>query len=156
MSGGIFRRASRCAAVPHQNSKGMSSLELVICICVMAVAAAIFIPAYITYIQQSRVLTLVLPRLRQLESNIAFFYIFEGKLPSGRDLPQLMEGINHENLDIELTGGVITLTVQAPDAAAKIHILDGSTLVASPVIGRSSITTWHLDGELADRLGISD
>lgn len=156
MSGGIFRGARRRTVLVSQNSKGMSSLELVICICVMAVVAAIFIPGYITFTQQSRVLALVLPRLQQLETNIALFYIIERKLPSGNDLPRLMEGINHENLDIELTGGVITLTVQAPDSAAEIHILDGAILVASPVIGRSSITSWRLDGEVADRLGISN
>jgi hypothetical protein len=134
----------------------MSSIELVVCICVMAVVAAVFIPGYITYTQQSRVFGLVLPRLQQLESNIALFYIFEKRLPSADDLPDLMEGINHENLDIQLAGGVVTLTIQAPDFASNIHILDGATMVASPVIGPSSITSWHLDGELAKRLGISN
>ena len=133
----------------------MSSIELVICLCVMAVVAAIFIPGYITYTQQSRVLALVLPRLQQLESNITLIYILEKRLPSAGDLPGLMAGINHQNLDIELASGVITMTVNAPDSALPIHILDGTTLVASPVIGTASISTWHLDGELAQRLGIS-
>lgn len=139
-----------------RSERGMSSIELVICVCVMAVIAAVFIPGYITYTQQSRVLALVLPRLQQLESNIALFYVFEKKLPSGSDLAGLMEGINHENLDIDLTRGVITLTIRAPDSASKIHILDGTTMIASPVVGPVSITTWHLNGELAERLGISN
>jgi hypothetical protein len=134
----------------------MSSLELVICVCVMAVVAALLIPSYITFTQQSRVLALVLPRLQQLESNIALFYIFEKKLPSRHDLPELMNGIDHENLDIVLTGGVITLTILAPDSASKVHILDGTTMVASPVIGPVAISTWHLSGELAERLGIDN
>jgi hypothetical protein len=134
----------------------MSSLELVICICVMAVAAAVFIPGFITVTQQSRVLALVLPRLQQLESNVALFYIFERRLPSSDDLPELMAGIDQENLAIELTGGVISLTVIAPEFASKMHILDGTTLIASPVIGRSTITTWHMAGELAERLGINN
>lgn len=134
----------------------MSSLELVICLCVMAVVAALFIPGYITCTQQSRVLALVLPRLQQLESNIALFYIFEKRLPNAGDLPELMEGIDHENLNIQLTGGVVTLTIQAPDFASKIHILDGTTMVASPVMGPATITTWHLKGELAERLGIDN
>lgn len=143
------------ASLRTGNERGMSSIELVICICVMAVVAAIFIPGYITYTQQSRVLALVLPRLQQLETNIALFYIFEKKLPSATDLPGLMEGINHENLDIELTGGVVTLTVRAPESTSNIHILDETTMVASPVIGSGGITTWHLGGELAERLGIN-
>lgn len=139
-----------------EGERGMSSIEMVVCICVMAVVAAIFIPGYITYTQQSRVLALVLPRLQQLESNIALFYIFEKKLPTAGDLPNLLDGINHENLAIELTRGVITLTIRAPDSASNIHILDGTTMIASPVIGPASITTWHLNGELAERLGISN
>lgn len=133
----------------------MSSIELVICICVMAVVAAVFIPGYITYTQQSRVLALVLPRLQQLESNITLMYLTQHRLPSSADLPELMAGISHENLDINLQGGVITMTVNAPDRAAPIHILDGTTLLASPVLGANSISAWHLSGELADRLGIS-
>lgn len=157
MPRGIFRGwGRRTAPAPLGGDRGMSSIELVVCLCVMAVVAAVFIPGYITYTQQARVLALVLPRLRQLESNIALFYIFEKRLPSSGDLPELMTGINQENLDIELAGGVITMTVQAPESAAKIHILDGATMVASPVIGLGSITTWHLGGELADRLGISN
>ncbi|NTV14402.1 MAG: hypothetical protein HGA96_10805 [Desulfobulbaceae bacterium] len=133
----------------------MSSIELVVCICVMAVVAAVFVPGYITYTQQSRVLALVLPRLQLLESNITMIYVTQKRLPSDDDLPALMSGIDHENLEVKLTNGVIVLTVNAPDFAAPIHILDGTTLVATPVIGGTNITAWHLDGELAQRLGIS-
>jgi hypothetical protein len=122
----------------------------------MAVAAAVFIPGYITYTQQSRVLALVLPRLQQLESNIAIYYVMKSRLPSAADLPELMQGIDHENLEVQLSDGVITLTVQAPDPDAKVHILDGAVMVASPVIGTAAISTWHLDGELAKRLGINN
>ena len=134
---------------------GMSSVELVISICVMAVAAAIFIPAYITYVQQSRVLSTVLPRLQQLETNIALFYVFEKKLPNDKDLPGLLEGIDSENLEVELFGGVVKLTVVAPEYSSRLHILNGNSMIASPVIGSNGITTWHLDGELAERLGIA-
>lgn len=137
------------------SARGMSAIELVICICVMAVVAAIFVPGYITYTQQSRVLALVLPRLQQLESNITLLYMTQHRLPSAADLPGLMAGISQENLDIDLVGGVITMTVNAPDGDSPVHILHGTTLVASPVIGPASISTWHLNGELADRLGIS-
>lgn len=136
------------------NERGMSSVELVVCICIMAVAAAAFIPGYITYTQQSRVLALVLPRLQQLESNIALFYLFEKKLPADRDLQGLMEGVSNENLVIDLANGVVTLTVAAPDSDSRMHILDGAAMVASPVIGPAGITAWHLDGELTDRLGL--
>lgn len=136
--------------------QGMSSVELVVALCVMAVAAAVFVPSYVTYVQQSRVLALVLPRLRQLETNIALFYVFEKKLPSGADLPDLLADIDSENLQIALNGGVIELTVVAPEFSSKLNILDGATMIASPVMGPVSIVTWRLDGELAVRLGISN
>lgn len=136
--------------------QGMSSVELVVSICVMAVVAAVFVPAYITYVQQTRVLSLVLPRLQQLETNIALFYFFEKRLPNTADLPELLGGIDSENLEVELAGGVVNLTVVAPQSSSRLYVLDGATMIASPVMGAGSISTWHLDGELADRLGISN
>ncbi len=145
-----------CSIRLYKDKRGMSSVEMVVSICVMAVAAAIFIPAYITYIQQARVLALVLPRLQQLETNIALFYYFENKLPDIDDLSELMEGIDNENLEVELVGGVVDLTVVSPEFSSRLHILNGTSMIASPVIGSVGITTWHLSGELADRLGFSN
>ena len=134
----------------------MSSVELVISLCVMAVVAAVFIPAYLTYVQQGRVLALILPRLQQLETNIAIFYYLESRLPNAADLSELMKGIDSENLEVELVSGVVNLTVVAPESSSRLHVLNGTNMIASPVVGAGSIATWHLDGELADRLGISN
>ena len=40
------------------------------------------------------------------------------------------------------------------ELSSKLHLLDGKMLIASPVISKSTISSWHLNGELADRLMI--
>lgn len=134
--------------------KGMSVIEIMVGICIVGILAAVAIPAYITYVQQARVISLVMPRLHQLESNISLFYIFNNRLPGEKDLAELIENIDTENLEIDLASGAITITIRA-GSGSKLNILDGTILVASPVIGAKGLTSWRLDGELADRLKIS-
>ena len=47
------------------------------------------------------------------------------------------------------------MTINAKDKGSKLHILNGNILAASPVITKDKIVSWHLDGELADRLKIN-
>jgi hypothetical protein len=47
------------------------------------------------------------------------------------------------------------MKINAPDRSSKLKILHGKVLVASPVISKYKIVSWHLAGELADRLKIN-
>jgi hypothetical protein len=47
------------------------------------------------------------------------------------------------------------MTIHVSDNSSKLHILDNKILIASPVVTKYKIVSWHLSGELADRLGIS-
>ena len=76
------------------------------------------------------------------------------KLPTSSDAEEILKDCNTENLDVVLANGTIVMTINAAERASKLHILDGKVLIASPVISKSKITSWHLDGELADRLMI--
>lgn len=137
------------------DTKGMSVTELMVSLCILAVVASVAVPSYISSVQQGRVISLILPRLQMLEANVNFFYVLNGKLPFSYDIDKVLADFDSENLDIGLSSGVITLTITAPQKRSKLHILDGKILVASPVISRDGIVSWHLDGELADRLQIS-
>jgi hypothetical protein len=90
-----------------------------------------------------------------LESRITLFYVFNERLPSREDLDEVLAEYDAENLDIDLVSGTITMTIRAPDQSSKLHILDGTILLAYPVISPNGVVAWHLDGELADRLQIS-
>jgi type II secretory pathway pseudopilin PulG len=133
----------------------MSVIELMISICIIAVVLTFGVPFYISAMQQGRVVSLIIPRLHMLESRITLFYVFNERLPSREDLDEVLAEYDAENLDIDLVSGVITMTIRAPDQSSKLHILDGTILLAYPVISPNGVVAWHLDGELADRLQIS-
>ena len=133
----------------------MSVTELMVGICITAILAAVAIPFYINYVQQSRVVSLIIPRLYLIETNISIYYSVNHTLPDSADVSEILSQISTDNLDIALASGTITLTVRAEHIGSKLYILDGKVLVASPVITKDKIVGWHLDGELADRLKIN-
>jgi prepilin-type N-terminal cleavage/methylation domain-containing protein len=138
-----------------KGQRGMSVTELMVAICIVAILAAVAIPSYITYVQQARVVSLIIPRLHAIETNIGLFYSVNDKLPRSSDTDEIIKDLNTENLEILLSNGTIKMTIYASDRGSKLHILDGKVLVASPIISKRKITSWHLAGELADRLKIS-
>lgn len=133
----------------------MSVTELMVAICITAILAAVAIPSYISYVQQARVISLIIPRLHLIESNIGQFYSIFNKLPSDSDRGEILKDIDSKNLEIKLSNGTIVMTIRAAEKASKLHILDGNMLVASPIVAKDKITGWHLTGELADRLKIN-
>ena len=147
----IYRHVLRLA----NSQRGMSVTELMVVLCIIAILATVAIPSYITYVQQARVVSLIIPRLHLIESNISFFYAMHKKLPGSNDSVEILENIKTEHLDIVITKGSVAMTINAREKGSKLHILHGKILLASPVITKDKIVAWHLDGELADRLKIN-
>ena len=147
----LYRK--RVAGGP-KGQRGMSVTELMVAICILALLAAVAIPSYISYVQQARVVSLIIPRLHAIETSIGLFFSVNEKLPTSSDAEEILKDCNTENLDVVLASGTIVMTINAAERASKLHILNGKVLIASPVISKSKITSWHLDGELADRLMI--
>ena len=137
------------------NQHGMSVTELMVAICILGILAAVAIPSYISYVQQSRVVSLIIPRLHLIETNISLFYSTNHRLPGNTDVADILKDIDTEFCEITLANGSIVMKIKASDRSAKLHILDGKVLLASPVIGKYKIVSWHLTGELADRLKIN-
>jgi len=133
----------------------MSLIEVMVVICIAAILALAAIPLYITYAQQAKVVSLVIPRLHLVESNISLFYAMNSKLPGSSELREILMDVDTENLDIALTNGVIILSIKARERESDLHILDGKILLASPVLTKNRIVAWRLDGELASRLKIN-
>ena len=132
----------------------MSVTELMVAICIVAILAVVAIPSYISYVQQARVVSLIIPRLHAIETSIGLFFSVHQKLPFSSDADEILKDCNTENLDVVLAAGTIVMTIKAAEKISKLNILDGKVLIASPVISKSKITYWHLDGELAERLMI--
>ena len=133
----------------------MSVTELMVGLCITAILAAVAIPSYICYIQQARVVAMIIPRLHLIETTISLFYSESSRLPGNDDVGYILQDIETKFCDVVLANGTIAMTINAPDRSSKLHILDGKVLVASPVITREKIVSWHLSGELADRLRIN-
>ena len=133
----------------------MSVTELMVGLCITAILAAVAIPSYICYIQQARVVAMIIPRLHLIETTISLFYSESSRLPGNDDVGYILKDIETKFCDVVLANGTIAMTINAPDRSSKLHILDGKVLVASPVITREKIVSWHLSGELADRLRIN-
>ena len=134
---------------------GMSVTELMVAICILGILAAVAIPSYINYVQQSRVITLVIPRLHLIQTNISLFYSITNRLPGNTDIAEILQDIDTEYCEISLTNGSIVMKIDDSDNSSKLQVLHGKVLIASPVITKYKIVSWHLAGELADRLGIS-
>ena len=137
------------------NQHGMTVTELMVAVCILGILAAVAIPSYINYVQQSRVITLIIPRLHLIETNISLFYSMNNRLPGNADAVELLKDIDTEYCEISISSGSITMKINAPDSSSKLHILHEKVLLASPVITKYKIVTWHLSGELADRLKIN-
>ena len=137
------------------NQHGMTVTELMVAVCILGILAAVAIPSYINYVQQSRVITLIIPRLHLIETNISLFYSMNNRLPGNADAVELLKDIDTEYCEVAISSGSIVMKINAPDSSSKLHILHEKVLLASPVITKYKIVTWHLSGELADRLKIN-
>jgi type IV pilus assembly protein PilA len=137
------------------NRHGMSVTELMVSICIVGILAAVAIPFYINYVQQSRVISIIIPRLHLIETNISFYYSLHNRLPGKTDTADILRDTDTGKSSITITNGSIVMTIQAPESSSKLHILDNKVLIADPVITKHKIVSWHLSGELADRLGIN-
>jgi len=133
----------------------MSVTELMVTICIVGILAAVAIPFYITYVQQSRVVSIIIPRLHLVESNISLFYAMHNRFPGNTDTADILQDIDTNQCRVTITNGSIAMTIHAPESSSKLHILDNKVLIAAPVVTKTKIVSWHLSGELADRLQIS-
>jgi type IV pilus assembly protein PilA len=152
-----FRRklSEKRTAIMSGNQSGMSVTELMVAICIIGILAAVAIPFYINYVQQARVVSIIIPRLHIIESNISLFFSMENRLPGAADISHVLENVDTDQCDISIASGTIKMVINASDTASNLHILNGKVLIASPVISRFKIVSWHLSGELADRLRIN-
>lgn len=153
----------------EKREKGFTLIELMIVVAIIGILAAVAIPAYMTYIQKSRITALVFPGMHSIETNIGLYHAFNQVLPDGVTTPgQLITDFSADAdtryfiPDLTTNVGALTITLKdkaagAPDDKLK-NLVDAGThiMTAQPIVTvDGKVQEWKLGGPLATSLGLA-
>ena len=150
-----------------KKEEGFTLIELMIVVAIIGILAAVAIPAYMTYIQKSRLTALVFPGMHAIETNLGLQYA-TGATAAIWDVGMTVLAADADTnyfiptLDNSIGGSVglrivirpLTGSHPAPDD--KLKKLAGKTLRAYPTYDAGKIGSWRLDGTLAMELGLKN
>ena len=145
-----------------KKESGFTLIELMIVVAIIGILAAVAIPAYMTYIQKSRVTALVFPGMHAIENSMALYYATSGTMPTSANKDQMMEDADttYFNVSIEANphkGNDRALKITIADQADnKFSALDNYVLWVTPSTNLGKVEKWSLTGSLADKLGLGN
>jgi len=142
--------------IRYKGEEGFTLIELMIVVAIIGILAAVAIPAYMNYINKSRIVAHVYPGIHSIENQMALYYVANNVMPDNSELPAMMEDANTHYFNVDLTGGVLNITIVNDPADDKFSALDGYTLILTPNTASSNIISWSLSGSLAQKLNIKD
>ncbi len=137
----------------QNGEKGFTLIELMIVVAIIGILAAVAIPAYMTYIQKSRVTALVFPGLHAIENSVGLYYATNDDMPETAQLTSMMEDADTTYFNVAINAGKLTITIDNI-ADNKFSNLDDYVLTVSPQEDNGKIKKWTLGGCLADKLGL--
>ena len=135
--------------------KGFTLIELMIVIAIVGILAAVTIPVYISYVQKSRIRSLVYPGLHIIESNISLYYATMGRMPTDSDLHVMTLEASTRYFHVSMTGDDLVVTIDSPDRTSKLSRMHGKVMLLTPDTYGLKIRTWTVRGSLANYLGIN-
>ena len=139
------------------NRHGFTLIELMIVVAIIGILAAVAIPAYMNYIQKSRVTALIFPGMHAIENSVALYYATSGDMPSTTQLADMLEDADTTYFHVDLSKGKLTLEVDNQDDN-KFSALDDGTdpyvLTVTPSTDNGKVVKWMLGGSLATKLGL--
>jgi len=153
----------------ENKEKGFTLIELMIVVAIIGILAAVAIPAYMTYIQKSRLTALVFPGLHSIETNIGLFYATQNTLPDGTSDGEKIETFAGDAdttyFDPSFDGTYLTVKLTATNGGDKLQKLadtahggdnavGSGTLHFKPATASGKIINWEVTGTLANQLGI--
>jgi len=137
-----------------KKQEGFTLIELMIVVAIIGILAAVAIPAYMTYIQKSRLTALVFPGMHAIQTNMGLQYATQGIMPT-TGLTTIAADADTYYFTPELISGSVGGLIVTIVGHTKLSKLDGESFRAVPSAADGKIQNWELSGELAERLGLN-
>ena len=143
-----------------KKQEGFTLIELMIVVAIIGILAAVAIPAYMTYIQKSRLTALVFPGMHAIETNMGLQYATQGTMVGLSDMTVLAADADTKYFAPTLlttsSGGLQIVIASDGGPQGKLKKLAGQTIRAIPTYDSGKIGSWRLEGSLAKNLGLQN
>ena len=137
-----------------KNQQGFTLIEVMMVVAIIGILAAVCIPLYMSYIQKSRIRTLVYPGLHIIETNISLYYASTALMPDNANLPAMQVEADTTFFHVGMTSDDLVITIDSPTNDSRLSRLDKMVMHLTPDTQDMKIRTWALSGSLAKYLGI--
>ncbi len=142
----------------QNKEKGFTLIELMIVVAIIGILAAVAIPAYMSYIQKSRLTALVFPGVHSIQTNVGLVYATQNTMPTSITQVYGDADTTYFTPTIVTTGGVsyVQIVIKSANTTSKLYKLNGQTIRFTPNLDSGKITHWSVAGSLAQNLGIKE